>query len=372
MALNHREGDRVPAGENQVSGELASQINGYKTLYATGFDELKALWEGRRDDVVNDYTRTIIDLAHNLEWDCVRAPEAPPNKKYNMPKMTGPYSWIDDKSGNEIVFNPKAGSMTHSNFNRDLSIDDLPDPDDDSFTVDDSTLDILRNIVKELKDSHFIIFRAPDGSFPYEKTGMEEFLIRMVTDEEFVRKAIDGAVNRNIKIYRAALDAGADAIMTCDDYSDNRGPIMGPEAFRKFIAPAIKKQAEAIHRAGGFFIKHTDGNVWNILDDLVDAGIDGWHGIQLNIGMDLGKLKKEYGNKICFFGGTNCDTYITGSRESIRREIIDSLNSAAPGGGLVLACSNVVPLGAKLDIYRAGRDCLRENGNYPIAGKITK
>jgi uroporphyrinogen decarboxylase len=367
MALNHREGDRVPTGENQLHGELASEIVGYKTLYGSGFEELKALWEGRREDVVNDSVRTLVDLPRKLEWDYVRVYAAPSKKKYTMPKMTGPYSWIDPESGREISFNPKAGNIMHSSHNRDLTIDDLPDPEDDSFTVDDSSFDILRKVVKELKDTHFIVFRAPDGTFPWDRTGMEEFLIRMITDEDFARKAIDGAVNRDLKYYEAALDAGADAIMTCADYSDNRGPIMGPETFRKFILPGLKKQAAAIHRKGGFFIKHTDGNLWAILDDLVEAGIDAWHGIQLNIGMDLAKLKSRYGDKICFFGGTNCDTYISGTPEDVRREIRDSLKGAAAGGGLVLTCSNIVPPGSKLENYMAGLEYLRAHGDYPLS-----
>ncbi|MDR0655359.1 MAG: hypothetical protein LBG22_03510 [Treponema sp.] len=367
MALHHREADRVPTGENQLYGELASQIVGYKTLYATGWNEMKALWEGRREDVVRDYSRTLTDLTHKLDWDYVRVPVAPIKKKeYKTPRMTGPFSWIDEESGREISYNPKAGNVMHSPMRQELTIDDLPDPDDDSYTIDDSVFDTLRNVLKELKDTHFVIFRAPDGSFPWDDLGMEEFLIRMITDENFVRKAIGGAITRNIKFYNAALDIGADAIMTCDDYSDNRGPIMGADIFRKFIAPAIKRQADAIHKKGGFFIKHTDGNTWNIMDDLVDAGIDGWHGIQLNIGMDLSKLKKEYGKDICFFGGTNCDTFITGSPDKVRGEVKDSLRKAAKGGGLVFTCSNVVPPGSKLENYQAARECLRKYGNYPI------
>jgi hypothetical protein len=303
MALHHREPDRVPTGENQIYGALAASIIGYPTLYATGWEEMKALWDGRREDVIRDYTRTLVDLAHKLDWDYVRVPLAPAKMEYKRPRMTGPYSWIDEKSGQEICFNPDNGSIMHSKYNRDLTIDDLPDLENDSYIVDDSTLDILRNVIKELKDTRFIIARGPDGTFPWNETGMEEFLMRMITDEDFVKKAIDGSVNRSIKVYNAILDAGADAIMTCDDYSDNRGPIMGVETFRKFIAPAIRRQAEAIHKKGGFFIKHTDGNVWNIMGDLVDAGIDGWHGIQINIGMDLAKLKENTERKFVFSEG---------------------------------------------------------------------
>jgi uroporphyrinogen decarboxylase len=368
LALRHKEADRVPVGENQVCGSLAAEIVGYPTLYATGWEELKALWEGRREEVVRDYGRTLVDLARILEWDYVRVPMVPAKKEYKPPKMTGPYSWIDE-SGKEIHFNPDAGNVIHPAFPKDLTVEDLPDPDNDPFTVDDSQLESLRYVVKELKDTHFIVGRAPfDGTFPWNQTvGMEEFLVRMLTDEDFVKKAIEVYVGRNIKILEAFLDAGADAVMTTDDYSDNRGPIMGAETFRRFIVPGMKRQAEAVHKKGGIFIKHTDGNTWPILDDIVASGADGWHGIQINIGMDMGKLKEKYEGRICFFGGVNCDTLITGTPEDMRKEVLDSIRGAARGGGLVMATSNVVQKGAKLENYLAMREAIRHYGSYPLS-----
>jgi uroporphyrinogen decarboxylase len=368
-ALQHKEADRVPTGENQIYGSLASKIVGYPTLYSTGWEELQALWDGRREDVVRDYGRTLVDLARKLEWDYVRVPFIPTNKDYKRPKMTGLYSWIDEDSGKELHFNPDAGNIIHPVFSADLTEDDLPDPDNDPFTVDASQLDALRYVVRELKDTHFIIGRSPiDGTFPWELTiGMEEFLVRMLTDEKFVQKAIDVYVGRSIKILEAFIEAGADAVMTVDDYSDNRGPIMGVEVFRKFIAPAIKRQVEAVHKKSGYFIKHTDGNTWAILDDLIAAGIDGWHGIQLNIGMDLALLKKQYKEKLCFFGGTNCDKLIDGTPDDMRKEVMDAIRGAAPGGGLVITTSNVVPPGAKLENYLAMREAVHTYGTYPIS-----
>lgn len=365
-ALRHREADRVPTGENQVNGALASEILGYSTLYSTGWEEMQALWHGRRDEIVRDYGRTIVDLARTLEWDYVRVPVVPPRGEYRPPKMTGPYSWLD-AGGKEVHFNPDAGNVLHPAFPADLTVEDLPDPEA-PFAVDDSELDALRHVVKELGETHFIVARAPfDGTFPWNMTvGMEEFLVRMLTDEDFVRRAVDVYVNRNIKILEAFLDAGADAVMTTDDYSDNRGPIMGAELFRKFIVPGIRRQVEAVHGKGGIFIKHTDGNLWDILDDLVDCDVDAWHGIQTNIGMDLGKLKNRYAGRLCFFGGANCDTLIDGTPEDVRGEIRDAIYGAARGGGLVVTTSNVLQPGVKLENYRAMRDAVREYGMYPI------
>ncbi len=366
-ALNHFEGDRVPTGENQVNGKLASDILGRPTFYSTGWEELQALWQGQRETVVEDYGKTIVDLARVLEWDFVRVPFVPKKKEYKIPKMTGPYSWIDE-DGKEMHFNPDAGNIVQSShFPTNMTIEDLPEPDD-SFEVDPTQLDALTYVVKELKDTCFIVGRAPfDGTFPWAQTvGMEEFLVRMITDPEFVEKAVNVYVSRCIKILEAFLDAGADAVMTTDDYCDNRGPIMGKELFRKFIIPGIKRQAEAVHRKGGIFIKHTDGYMWDILDDLVDCGIDAWHGIQTNIGMDLQRLKERYGNRLCFFGGVNCNTLIEGTPDQVRKEVYDAIKGAAQGGGLVVTTSNVLQPGVKLENYLAMRQAVRDFGTYPI------
>ena len=87
---------------------------------------------------------------------------------------------------------------------------------------------------------------------------------------------------------------------------------------------------------------------------------------QINIGMDMAKLKEKYGNTLCFFGGTYCDMLITGSPDDIRLEVLQSIQGAARGGGLVLTTSNVVPPGATLENYRAMREAIRTYGAYPI------
>ncbi len=267
--------------------------------------------------------------------------------------------------------NPDAGNIIIRSQFPDMTIEDLPDPDE-QFHVDPTELEAIRHVVKELGDTHFIIGRSPvDGSFPWElTTGMENFLMAMITDPDFVQRAVDVYVNRSIEYFKAMLDAGVDAIMTVDDYSDNRGPIMGKKLFRQFVLPGIQRQCEAIHELGGYFIKHTDGNVWSILDDLVDIGIDGWHGIQTNIGMDLALLKERYGEQLCFFGGANCETLIAGKPEEVREEVRYAIQHAAPGGGLVVTNSNVVQPGSRYENYTAMRQAIRDYGQYPLSDAV--
>jgi uroporphyrinogen decarboxylase len=365
-AIKHEEPDRVPTGENQVDGALVEQILGRPVLYNVGWREIQAIWNGRRDEVVRDYCRVHVELPLALDWDYVRVPVVPASRKYKPPQMTGEHSWINEQ-GHEVHCNPDAGNIIVRSRFPDMSVDDLPDPEE-PFKIDPSELEAIRYVVDELGDSHFIIARTPfDGTFPWQQTlGMESFLIKMITEPSFVEKATQLYVNRCIAYIRAMLDAGADAIMTTDDYSDNRGPIMGVDLFRKFVLPGIRRQCEAIHELGGYFIKHTDGNLWDVLGDLVNIGIDGWHGIQRNIGMDMGKLKQRHGERICLFGGVNTETLITGSTEDAREEVRSAIEQAGAGGGLVLTTSNVIPPGAKLENYRAMRQAVRDYGEYPI------
>jgi hypothetical protein len=361
-ALKHSQPDRVPTGENLIDGKMAEAVLGRPLLFNMGWREMQAVWNGQREEVVRDYCEALVEIPRRLEWDYVRVPAVPRRMAYAPPRMTGEYSWIDGK-GEEYCFNPESGYLVMRTHFPDMHAGELPDA---AFEVDPSELDAVRHVVRELGDTHFIIGRTPvDGSFPWEHTvGMEAFLVKMLTEPDFVERATDVYVNRSLAYIRAMLDAGVHAIMTVDDYSDNRGPIMGLELFRKFVLPAIRRQCAATHELGGYFIKHTDGNLWAILDDLVEIGIDGWHGIQRNIGMDLDRLKKRYGRKLCFFGGVNTETLITGGPEDLRAEVRSAIAQAAAGGGLVLTCSNVVPIGTPLENYRAMRQAIRDYGEY--------
>jgi hypothetical protein len=363
-ALEHIEPDRVPTGENLIDGKMAEAILKRPLLFNMGWRELQAIWQGKRDDVARDYGEALVELPQRLQWDYVRVPVVPPNKAYSPPRMSGEYSWTDEK-GDEYRFNPESGYLVMRTRYPEMHVGDLPEATT-PYVVDPSEIEAIRYVVQELGATHFIVGKTPvDGSFPWEHTvGMEAFLVKMLTEPEFVEKATAVYVNRSLAYIRAMMEAGVDAIMTVDDYSDNRGPIMGVDLFRKFVLPAIRRQCDLTHQLGGYFIKHTDGNLWGILDDLVEIGIDGWHGIQRSIGMDLHRLKERYGKRLCFFGGVNTETLITGSLQELRAEVRSAIEQAAAGGGLVLTCSNVVPAGTRLESYLAVRQAIRDFGEY--------
>ncbi len=365
-ALNHREPDMVPTGENMIHQTAASEILGREVMYTDAFAQLTHCWDGKRDEFVDHCSNVMIDLAKTLEHDYIRVPAAPAAKEYKRPKMLGEYDWEDEK-GNQFHFNPEIGQQVSPHYNTEMTIDDLPDPDED-FTVDPSELDMIKAVVAEMGDTHFIIGRPPvDGSFAYKMTvGIEEYLMRMILDPDFVKKASEVWVNRSIAYINAFFDAGVDAVMTTDDYADNRGLMMGHERFAELILPGLTRQVKAAHDRGGYFIKHTDGSMWDALDDFVEIGVNGWHGIQSSIGMDLKVLKEKYSGKLCFFGGVNVESLIEGTPESVDQEVKYSIQNGAPGGGLVLASGNSIEKGTSIENYKAMLDARKKYGVYPL------
>ncbi|NLD82418.1 MAG: hypothetical protein GX642_14780 [Smithella sp.] len=364
--LNGKIPDKVPRGENGFTSDFYYQITGKKTLCYSGWEEMEALWAGNRDEVINDYVEALCTMADALGWDYVRVPSAPPKDfDYSGYRRIDEKHFIDNE-GNTYKFDPSVGSIAFpEKINYDMEVGDLPDPS--SFEVDESEMDIVKGVVKRLGDKKFIAARLPfDATFPYLSTvGMEEYLIRMITDPDFVHISTKCYLEKVLKYCDAFIDAGCDAVMELADYGDNRSLIMGEDRFKEFIVPYLKILCDHIHSKGGYFIKHSDGYIMDALPYFAEIGIDGWHGIQPAIGMEIKKIREHIGDKLCLWGGVDMSTLIEGSPEDVKRSVRKAVKYGA-AGGLLIACGNVIEHGAKKENYLALIEQLDEISAFPI------
>jgi uroporphyrinogen decarboxylase len=95
--------------------------------------------------------------------------------------------------------------------------------------------------------------------------GLEDLLMNFLSAPSFAHRLLDKVLEVNIRVGRKAIRAGADIVMLGDDYAGTQGPIFSPMVFKEFILPRLKKMVDAIHDEGGKVIKHSDGNLWPIL-----------------------------------------------------------------------------------------------------------
>jgi len=121
---------------------------------------------------------------------------------------------------------------------------------------------------------------------------------------------------------------------------------------------------------GFYSIKHTDGNINAIIDQIVECGPDALHSIDPQGGMDLRLMKKRFGGKVAFCGNVNCGLLQTGTEQEAIADIRRSLREGMEGWGYIFCTSNCVYTGLPLERYELLVNTWREHGWYPPAPKL--
>lgn len=230
-------------------------------------------------------------------------------------------------------------------------------------------LQSLREAVKKFKGRRAIVFLTHDGfEFPhYLRGGMENLLLDYYDNPRLAHELAEMVIDYKVRLMRKAIREGADAVVSGDDYANQHGTVMSPQHFRQFVLPYLKRSIDAAHDEGVPFIKHTDGNIWAILDDMVQAGIDALDPIEPAAGMDIGEVKAKYGDRIAVIGNVDCSFVLTrGTIEEVEEAVKETIAKASSGGGHILASSNSIHPAVKPENYKAMVKAARRYGRYPI------
>lgn len=203
-------------------------------------------------------------------------------------------------------------------------------------------------------------FGLPDGN------RMQEFSYRIVDDPAGLKAEAMQMVNERLEIaekYRK--HGGLDGFALCADYCLNTGPFLSPAQFGEFVTPYLKKLIAGCRELGFYTIKHTDGNIMPIVDQLVECRPDALHSLDPQAGVDIAEVKRRYGNQVCLIGNVNCGLLDTGTLAQVRESARYALRHGMPGGGYVFSTSNCIYTGMQLSRYEAILDVWRQEGNYP-------
>jgi len=167
-------------------------------------------------------------------------------------------------------------------------------------------------LVQRFKGDKAIIWENRDVlSNPRYLRGTEDFLVDLIDNPNFAHEVIEMALAYEIEMAKKAIKAGAEVVMLGDDYAYNSGPLMSPEHFRVFVFPRLKRIVRAIHEMGAYCAKHSDGNIMKILDMIIESGVDGINPIDPIAGLDIGVIKRLYGNRVCVIDNIDCGHLLT-------------------------------------------------------------
>ena len=103
---------------------------------------------------------------------------------------------------------------------------------------------------------------------------MEELLMYMLTEKDFVNQLFDKILQYNLGIIERACSLDIDIFRFGDDWGQQRGLIMGIYLWREFIKPRIKKMYELVKSKGRYVMIHCCGKIDGILPELIECGLD--------------------------------------------------------------------------------------------------
>lgn len=169
--------------------------------------------------------------------------------------------------------------------------------------------------------------------------GFENALMDCVAEPDFFTELLDRLTELYLAQLEACADIPADAFFFGDDWGDQRGVMIGPERWRRYLKPRYARIYEAVHAQGKIVTSHCCGSVVDIMPDMIEIGLDCLESVQPEArGMDPYELKKKWGDKITFWGCLGSQSTIPfGSPEEIRAEVQRLRRGMGEGGGYILA-----------------------------------
>jgi uroporphyrinogen decarboxylase len=195
-------------------------------------------------------------------------------------------------------------------------------------------------------------------SDPYKESwrtlgGMQTLLLNFRINPELVRRLLRITTDFAHKAIDMAVKLGIDAFIMPGDFAHETGLLFSLDDYRDYLKPLHKEIVDHVHQREAMIVKHSDGNVWPLLDEWMEVGFDGFHPIQPQC-MDIKEVKAYVGKKMALVGNIDCRTLLVlGTPEEVKRAVKETIGVAAPGGGYIISSSNSIHPNCKPENYLA-------------------
>ncbi|HUW83862.1 MAG TPA: uroporphyrinogen decarboxylase family protein [Phycisphaerae bacterium] len=293
----------------------------------SGLDERILQWAGtdfravgQIVDLPSRHTRRLSPTKHVDCWGVQR-------------EVVGQYS--------EITRCPLAGASVD-----DLDAFDWPEP-----RIDERLLEQWQDQARRLKEQGTYVVIAEHPVYGILELGCwmcgyEDFLVRTAGEPDFVRAFFDKVFAIQMQVieqYYTALGPYIDLTTSGDDFGAQTGPLISPDAFQSLIAPYFAARiARTKQLADCWFWHHSCGSIFDLLDQILDCGVDILNPVQTSAArMDPGALKSRFGDRVVFWGGLDVQQFLrTAAPEQVRRHVAELIDVLGRDGGYVIAAGH--------------------------------
>jgi len=236
------------------------------------------------------------------------------------------------------------------------TIDDLddfkwPNPESINFSLIENYAQTARNLYE---NTDYVICGEHPVYGIFEigcwMCGFDDFLIKMAIDEDYIKKFSERYLEYQRTVseyYYKEVGPYIHYTSSGDDFATQTSLFMSPDMFRENIKPYFKERVKFTKEmTDAAFLHHSCGNVHDIIDDLIDSGVDILNPIQpTNEMMNPERLKREFGDRIVFHGGLDTQDVLPFGTEETVKTAVDKLISTMnnDGGYIFAAAHNIQP-----------------------------
>ncbi len=226
-----------------------------------------------------------------------------------------------------------------------------PDPNRPELYVE------AERVIKEYKDEYWIVGVTVTTIFEtaWALRGYERMLMDFSLNPDLAERLLDIPYRYHLAAATRLTQLGVDMIWIGDDMGAQHSMIISPAVWRRFFKPRMAEFISTLKRTNPMLkvAYHSDGFIYPIIPDLIEVGVDILNPVQSQ-SMDPTRLKKEFGNHLCFWGSIDEQhTLPFGSPADVEREVLERLRTLGKGGGLILAPTHHIQLDTPLDNFWA-------------------
>ncbi len=198
----------------------------------------------------------------------------------------------------------------------------------------------LRQTIANNRDSQLAITCGIQGPLTtaWLLMGFENISFALYDDPDLLESVFAMSNDFFKKAAKIAVDCGIDGIWVSEDLGDSRSVLFSKDLYIKHFYPYFKDLVDYVDSLGVPALLHSCGCIYEYLDLMAATKIKSIHPVQRTAGMDLKRVKAEYGNRFCIIGNIDSSrTLPYGTEEEVRSEVREAIAVAAPGGGYILA-----------------------------------
>lgn len=354
----------VPLGFYVVDYDTIEAVIGRETFVRNKIKCQLALWEGRRDEVAESLKYDTVEFFEKIDCcDLITFKEALalPPRDWQPPrvKRIADNMWEDEEGGiwqaSELTNDITRVQAPEYVRRAQPKLEDYLGPVEES-PPDPSVFEAWDYVIERLGQDRYIAGASGGLTAMIDLPGESGGLVGYYMMPEVVRAASRQSVARQNQRDPWWIRPGQDGVLMEQDMAASKGPMISPELFREFCFDAMKERIGNVGAHGMQVILHNCGNNRVLMEQFIEAGLQCYQSLQSIPDMDLGGLKRDFGDRLAFWGGIPIEDLIAGTPEDCRRNVRRAMEAGAPGGGFILGPSHSIAKGTRYDNFMATLD----------------